>query len=87
MPTVSAVADRSLSIFVCFLAVFVCIVFFVLAHWLFVSLSLWVLIRNKKISVVDSLSCHFLAYSSAGLMWTALVARSLLSVSTQKIVL
>ena len=77
----------ALSIFVYFLAVVVCIVFFVLSHWLFVSLSLWVLIRNKKMSVVDSLSRHFLAYSSAGLMQTASITRSLPSGSTQIMVL
>lgn len=59
----------ALSMFVYFLAVVVCIVFFVLAYWLSVSLSLWVLIRNKKMSPArfsfTSLSC---IYSSAGLM-------------------
>ena len=38
----------ALSFFVCFLVVVVCLVFFELALWLFVSLSLWVLIQNQK---------------------------------------
>ena len=37
-----------LSFFVCFVVVVVCFAFFELAFWLFVSLSLWVLIENKK---------------------------------------